>query len=110
MVLNFASISFGHAKLLLSLDNEQKQKELLKRILVEDLNVRETEEEVKKITVKTHKRVVVKDANLLAQEEELRNYLNTKVKINDKQGKGNIHIDYSSKEELRDILDKILLS
>jgi len=108
--LGSEKISFGHAKILLSLGSEQKQKELLKRILVKDLNVREAEDEVKKVTVKSHKRVVVKDANLSAKEEELRNHLNTKVKINDKKGKGSIAIDYYSKEELRDILAKILKS
>ena len=106
--LSNEKISFGHAKILLSLGNEKKQKELLKRILVEDLNVRDTEEEVQKVSVKAHQRVVVKDANLLAKEEELRNHLNTKVKINDQKGKGHISIDYYSKEELADILDKIL--
>jgi ParB family transcriptional regulator, chromosome partitioning protein len=108
--LNSEKISFGHAKLLLSLNSEAKQKELLKRILVKNLNIRDTEEEVKKVTVKTHKRVVNKDANLLAKEEELRNHLNTKVKISDKKGKGSIAIDYYSKEELGDILGKILKS
>jgi ParB family transcriptional regulator, chromosome partitioning protein len=106
--LNNEKISFGHAKILLSLDSEKKQRELLKRILVGDLNVREAEDEVKKVTVRTHKRIVVKDANLSAKEEELRNHLNTKVKISDKSGKGNISIDYYSKEELGDILEKIL--
>lgn len=108
--LSNEKISFGHAKLLLSLGSEKKQKELVQRILAEDLNVRETEEEVKKVTVKSHKRVMQKDANLLSKEEELRNHLNTKVKIKDKKGKGKIVIDYYAKEELRDILDKILLS
>jgi ParB family chromosome partitioning protein len=106
--LNNEKISFGHAKILLSLESEAKQKELLKRILVGDLNVREAEDEVKKVIVRTHKRIVVKDANFLAKEEELRNHLNTKVKITDKSGKGNISIDYYSKEELGDILNKIL--
>jgi ParB family transcriptional regulator, chromosome partitioning protein len=106
--LNNEKISFGHAKILLSLENEKKQKELVQRILVEDLNVRETEEEFKEVTVKTHQRAVRKDANLLAQEEALRNYLNTKVKIQDKKGKGKISVDYYSKEELKDILEKIL--
>lgn len=101
-------ISFGHAKLLLALGSEQKQRELLKKILVKDLNVKDTEEEVKKVTVKSYKRAIAKDANLLAKEEELRNHLNTKVKINDKKGKGNISIEYYSKEELGDILGKIL--
>ena len=108
--LNNEKISFGHAKILLSLGSEKKQKELLKRILIGDLNVREAEDEVKKVTVRTHKRIVVKDANLSAREEELRNHLNTKVKISDKSGRGSISIDYYSKEELGDILEKILKS
>lgn len=101
-------ISFGHAKLLLAINDEKKQRELLKKILGEDLNVRETEEELKKVNVKAHKRVINKDPNLLAQEEALRNYLNTKVQIKDKKGKGSIKIDYYSQEELNEILDKIL--
>ena len=100
-------ITFGHAKLLLSLSSEKKQKELLKKVLVKDLNVSETNDEVKKVSVRAHKRAIQKDPNILAKEEELRNYLNTKVKIKDKKGRGNISIDYYSKEELRDILGKI---
>lgn len=103
-------ISFGHAKLLLSLDSEKKQKALLKKILIEELNVSDTGEEVKKVLVKAHKRTIQKDPNILAKEEELRNYLNTKVKINNKKDRGNISIDYYSKEELNEILGKIFNS
>ncbi|MCD4704915.1 ParB/RepB/Spo0J family partition protein [bacterium] len=101
-------ISFGHAKLLLSLDDEKKQLELLKKILNENLNVKDTSEEVKSVSVKSYKRSVVKDPNISAKEEILRNFLNTKVKINDRKGKGSVVIDYYSKEELKDILGKIL--
>lgn len=106
--LKDSRISFGHAKLLLSLDNEKKQKELVDRILSNDLNVRETENEIGKIIIKTHKRNVQKDPNLSAKEEELRNHLNTKVKIIDKKGRGNINIEYYSREELSVILRKLL--
>ncbi len=93
---------------MLSLDNEKKQLELLKKILDKNLNVQDTSEEVKKVSVKSHQRVMAKDPNILAKEEELRNYLNTKVRVNDKKGKGNISIEYYSREELEDILGKIL--
>ncbi len=106
--LNDERISFGHAKLLLALDSEKKQQDLLKKILMDDLNVRDTENEVKKVSVKAHQRAIQKDPNLLAQEEALRNYLNTKVQIKNKKGRGNIKIDYYSKEELNEILNKIL--
>lgn len=101
-------ISFGHAKLLLSLDDEKKQKLLLDRILSENLNVFETGNAIKKINVKSHSRIVEQDPNIKSMENSLQEHLNTKVKLNDKKGKGTIVIDYYSKEELREILFKIL--
>lgn len=101
-------ISFGHAKLLLSLEDENKQKELLKKILSDNLNVKETSDETHKTIVKSHSRTLQKDPNILSIEESLRNYLDTKVKINDKHGKGSINIEYYSKEEMINILEKVL--
>ncbi|MDD4289887.1 MAG: ParB/RepB/Spo0J family partition protein [Patescibacteria group bacterium] len=106
--LNNDKISFGHAKLLLSLDDEKKQKLLLDRILSESLNVSETSSVLKKINVKSHSRIVEQDPNIKSMESSLQEHLNTKVKLNDKKGKGTIVIDYYSKEELREILFKIL--
>ncbi|MDD3284792.1 MAG: ParB/RepB/Spo0J family partition protein [Patescibacteria group bacterium] len=101
-------ISFGHAKLLLSLEDENKQKELLKKILSDNLNVKDTSDELHKTVVKSHSRTLQKDPNILSIEENLRNYLDTKVKINDKRGKGSINIEYYSKEEMINILEKVL--
>ena len=106
--LNNDKITFGHAKLLLSLDDEKKQKVLLDRILSENLNVSETSGALKKINVKSHKRILEKDPNIVSMEDSLKEHLNTKVKLNYKNGKGTIVIDYYSKEELREILFKIL--
>jgi ParB family transcriptional regulator, chromosome partitioning protein len=101
-------ITFGHAKLLLSLDSEEKQKKLIEKILSGDLNVFETSREIKKVNVKSHNRIIKKDPNISSMEDNLKEHLNTKVKLNDKNGKGTIVIDYYSKEELREILFKIL--
>ena len=101
-------ITFGHAKLLLSLDSEEKQLKLLEKILSGNLSVIETGNAVRKVNVKSHKRIIEKDPNISSIEENLQEHLNTKVKLNDKNGKGTIVIDYYSKEELREILFKIL--
>ncbi len=101
-------ITFGHAKLLLSITDLEKQRKLLKKILDFDLSVADTSNEAKKIVVHSHTRTLQKDPNILSLEDRLQKHLNTKVKVNDKNGKGNISIEYYSKEDLRSILDKIL--
>lgn len=101
-------ITFGHAKLLLSIADPEKQRKLLKKILDLDLSVADTSDEAKKIIVHSHTRTLQKDPNILSLEDRLQKHLNTKVKVNDKNGKGNISIEYYSKEDLRSILDKIL--
>lgn len=101
-------ITFGHAKLLLSITDLEKQRKLLKKILDFDLSVADTSDEAKKIVVHSHTRTLQKDPNILSLEDRLQKHLNTKVKVNDKNGKGNISIEYYSKEDLRSILDKIL--
>lgn len=101
-------ITFGHAKLLLSLDDVAKQKKLLKKILDENLSVHDTDDVAKQIVVKTHTRVTHKDPNITSFEDRLQKTLNTKVRINDKNGKGSISIEYYSKEDLRSVLGKML--
>lgn len=101
-------ITFGHAKLILSLENPDKQRKLLKKILDDELSVSLTSNEAKKITVKTHTRTIAKDPNIASLEDRLQKHLNTKVKISDKKGKGNILIEYYSKEDLTSVLAKIL--
>ena len=72
------------------------------------MSVSDTSDEAKRITIKTHTRTVAKDPNVAYLEERIREHLNTKVKINDKKGRGNISIEYYSKEDLANILEKIL--
>jgi len=107
-ILKDDRITFGHAKLILSLESPDKQRKLLKKILDDELSVSLTSDEAKKITVKTHTRILSKDPNILSLEDRLQKHLNTKVKINDKNGKGNISIEYYSKEDLTSVLEKIL--
>lgn len=95
-------ISEGHARCLLSLATDQAMLAALQTVLANDLNVRQTEELVKRLSgIKppspTPKNV---DENMKAVEDSLREKLGTKVDLK-KSGKGGvIAIHYYSDEEL----------
>lgn len=93
-------ISFGHAKLLVGL-SVPEQKKLAKRIIDLNLSVRDTEKERKAQKKSSPK------SNMLYKEieDKLQDRLMTKVKINDKKGKGEISISYYSEEELTRIIE-----
>lgn len=100
-------ISEGHAKIISGLDSEEKQMKYYKRVVQQNLTVRELEAEVKKVKVKGFNRAIITDPNILAQQEKLKEALGTKVKIS-KQGKsGKIVIEFWSQEELDGIVKKI---
>ncbi|MCI6610096.1 MAG: ParB/RepB/Spo0J family partition protein [Ezakiella sp.] len=92
-------ISFGHAKILSSLDHK-KQLELAKKIVEFGLTVRETENESKKKLVKPKKNPLYQEL-----EESLQEKLTTRVRIEDKKGKGEIRISYFSTEELTRLIE-----
>lgn len=94
-------ITEGHAKVLLTAEDEKKQKALLKRILGMGLTVRETEKLTKGKRVR---KSIELDPQLLEYEQELSRRLDTKVKIIKTGRKTKIIIEaYSDKD-----LDKII--
>lgn len=97
-------ISEGHAKVLLSLDSEDLQRQMLQKILLHKLSVRETEAAVQG---KTNKKVAErKDPGLFEIEQRLQSALNTKVTVQGKKA-GKIMIDFYSPEELNDLTSLI---
>jgi ParB family chromosome partitioning protein len=106
--LAIEKITMGHAKAILALKEERLQKKLFNKIANEKFSVRETEDQVKKVSVKSHSRKVkVKDAEMLGLEEKLKDNLSTKVEIKKQGKKGQIIIDFYSNEELYGLVDKI---
>lgn len=98
-------ISEGHAKALLSVENEQQQKALLRRILGIGLTVRETE----KIAVgKRVRKSIELDSYVLEKEQELSRILGTKVKITKTGKKSKIIIEVYSDEDLQQVMEKII--
>jgi ParB family transcriptional regulator, chromosome partitioning protein len=102
-------ITEGHAKAILAIEQPEKQRALFEMILKNNLTVRQTEDKTKEVSVRTHKRVLSVDPEIKRIEDMLAGTLKTKVKIAKSGDGGKIIVDYYSKEELNNILDKIHL-
>lgn len=108
-------ISYGHARALLAINDNDIQYEAACKVVEGSLSVRETEKLVKKYTEPKVDKAVVEDT-LTAQEEimyqsmrkDFEQALSTKVNINRKnKERGKIEIEYYSLEELERIFELI---
>jgi ParB family transcriptional regulator, chromosome partitioning protein len=106
------SLSAGHARALLSLEDAEAQTTLGLRIAAEGLSVRQTEELVRSYTAHPAARVEPAprpvDPKLLQIEEALGDALGTRVRIQRARRKGRIVIDFGSKADLDRIANLIL--
>lgn len=103
-------ITEGHARSLLALPTPEAQSAALKSILKNDLNVRQTEELVRKLGGEKPQRLSPPppDPEIKALEEQLRQRLGTRVTLNQRSKGGTLTIHYYSAEELNTILDLIM--
>ncbi len=104
--LKKGQIDEGHARALLSIDNEIKMLQIAERIVRENLSVRATERLIKKVT----KRIAIKpgkekEPNLLILEDELSKILRTRVVLEWKRNKGTITIHCFSLEDFNRIYE-----
>lgn len=103
-------ITLGHAKAILSIDNEEKQLELCKLIIKKSLSVRQTEELARKFLQEREKKPKKEIPEIVELEDRLTSELGTKVKIQHKGKKGKLEIYYNSLEQLEGILERIIKS
>ena len=110
-------ISSGHARALLSLEDEGKRELLALDIMKRNLSVRDTEKAAKELSKK--KKIDISDINKTDNdtardlslfykeyEDSIQGVLGTKVHINQKdKNKGRIEIEYYSQVELDRIMD-----
>ena len=104
-------ISEGHARIILSIENNDLQYEISQKIIDEGLSVRETERLIKGLQLSKKNKLLKKndeeDVNLYIN--EIRNKLEcifgTKVNLKNKNNKGKIEIEYYSNDDLQRILD-----
>jgi len=105
-----AKISEGHARALLGLNSPQSQIAVLASILKQDLNVRQTEALVRKLSGSKpmHKQKPKPAPEMVALEERLQNSLGTRVSLNSQKNGGTITIHYYSDEELNALIERLL--
>lgn len=106
-------ISSGHARAILGLENQEKQKQLAEETVQNRLSVREVEKKVRsenrtKPVRKTGAKENERDYSIFYKEyeEKMQEVLGTKVHINRKDNsKGRIEIEYYSQAELERIME-----
>lgn len=104
--LRSGKLSQGHARTLLSIEDEIKMLQIAERIVKEEVSVRAAEALVKRLQRKP--RILPgpeKSANLLILEDELSKLLHTKVTIEWKKNKGSITIHCFSLEDFTRIYE-----
>jgi ParB family chromosome partitioning protein len=102
-------ISEGHARALVSLNSELLQESALRKILASNLNVRQTEELVRKLNGEKNKDAKTRSAKtpeLISIEEQLMNSIGTKVTIHPGKTGGTIHVHYYSDEDLDNLIHR----
>ncbi|MDZ7660597.1 ParB/RepB/Spo0J family partition protein [Fodinibius sp.] len=104
-------ISMGHARALLSIDDENDQEEVYNKIIDRGYSVRKTEKVIRKLNEDQKKKSKSTDASdkesafLKEISNRLRSTLSTKVNIKSKKNGGEIRIEYYSDEELDRLLE-----
>jgi ParB family transcriptional regulator, chromosome partitioning protein len=101
-------ISAGHAKALLSVQNEKKRKKVLQVILRKGLSVREAEHLAKRISEPKTTTTKSKDPETAGLEEQLQHKLGTRVSIYQGKKRGRIEIQFFSNEDLERLLRMLL--
>ncbi|OGH66315.1 MAG: hypothetical protein A3B90_01295 [Candidatus Magasanikbacteria bacterium RIFCSPHIGHO2_02_FULL_41_13] len=103
------SLSTGKARAILSLRSSEEQLAAFESMQGQNMTVRDIEHAVMQKGASARKGAQTRDPNILAQEELLQEKFGAKVRISQRGEKGNITIEYHSREELKRILDEILL-
>lgn len=105
-------ITEGHGRVLLSINDNEKQYEIAQKVIDEKLSVRELERFIKCINDNEQKEKLQESVDKLNPyyrevKNQLQSYFGTKVNILNKKNKGKIEIEYYSEEDLQRILDII---
>lgn len=115
MSVSRGTISAGHARALLSIEDSDRRLKLFRDVVEHGLSVRQTEDLVKRVLTgegtanvsRETKSKPAKDPNIAQVEDALRRILGTKVEIRDKKGRGRIQIEYYSLDDLDRILEAL---
>lgn len=105
-------ISMGHARSLITIEDEDVQKKILNKVVEDGISVRQIEEEVRKISAslkssgskKKSDKITTDDPFYKEISARLRRIFSTKVSVKPKKEGGEIRIEYYSDDDLERIL------
>jgi len=101
-------ITEGHARALLPLPDERSQTAMLERIERDGLNVRQTEDIVRRsLEPAARKPSARKSPDVVAVEDQLRRSLGTRVSVRESKKGGRIVIEYYSEDEFQTLYDRL---
>ena len=105
-------LSFGHAKVLLSLEDAEEIEKASQRVIDLSLSVRQTETYVQgllhpELKKKEPKPEAPVDPNVKEVAEQLQRALGLRVKIEDHKGRGRVIIEYARLEDFDALLEKL---
>lgn len=104
-------ISFGHAKVLLGLEDTQLQQEFGQKIIEQDLSVRDLEQIISRWAKGRDKKISSRKKTIQTfpeLEKQLIEKLGTKIKIHFNGKRGNLTIEFYTKEDL-DRISRLLM-
>jgi ParB family chromosome partitioning protein len=102
-------ISLGHAKVLLSVEDKQMQIKLAEKVERLNLSVRATESMVKNaLNPEAKEKTNKHEAAYRDIEDQLKRQFGTKVKIDEKSGKGKIELSFHTLGQFNGLIDKLL--
>lgn len=103
------TLTSGHARAILSLEDSELRNALAKRIIDDNLNVRQAEalakQLQKKTPIKKKKEKTAYDIEIENLQNKLSTAMGTKVKINHSPKKGKIEIEYYGNNDLERVLE-----
>lgn len=106
-------LSFGHARTLLPLEDPESIQKAAQKVLALSMSVRQTESYVQGILhpERKNKKEAPKppeiDPNVREAQEQIQRNLGLKVRIEDKNGRGRVIIEYSGLEDFDALLDTL---
>lgn len=106
--LHAGRISEGHARTLAGIKSPPAQKALYEEIVKNNLNVRQVEQRVREVTVKTHQRRIFLDPEIKKIAGQLTAYFGYKTDIKRSGVGGTIVIRFGEKEDIEKVVKKII--
>ena len=100
-------ISMGHARALMGLPKADGQIQLCKKIIKQQMNVRQVEDAVRKLVegARPVAKIKARDTFVIEIEDTIRSIVGTQVRVKQSGNGGRIEIDYFSNEDLERILE-----